>query len=46
MAFIDMQNFSRDCVFEMEGKKVIKSSRSKTDESFISLLLPDAEMIA
>jgi site-specific recombinase XerD len=46
MAFVDMQNFSRDFVFEAEGKKVIKSSRSKTDESFISLLLPEAEAIA
>jgi site-specific recombinase XerD len=46
MAFVDMQNFSREVVFEAEGKKVIKSSRSKTDESFISLLLPEAEAIA
>jgi site-specific recombinase XerD len=46
MAFIDMQNFSRDYIFELEGKKVIKSSRAKTDESFISLFLPEAEVIA
>jgi len=39
MSYIDMINFSIGDIFEIEGKKVIRSNRSKTDESFISLLL-------
>lgn len=45
MAYIDMANFSKENIFEVEGKKVINSSREKTDESFITLLLPEAEEI-
>jgi integrase len=46
MAYVDMQNFSRKDVSEMRGMKVIRSSRTKTDESFVALLLPEAEEIA
>jgi site-specific recombinase XerD len=46
MAYVDMQNFSRTDVSEMKGMKVIRSSRTKTDESFVTLLLPEAERIA
>jgi site-specific recombinase XerC len=46
MAYVDMQNFSRTDVSEMQGMKVIRSSRTKTDESFVALLLPEAERIA
>ncbi len=45
MAYIDMANFSKNDIFEIDAKKVIRSSREKTDESFISLLLPEAEEI-
>ncbi|MDR2138775.1 MAG: hypothetical protein LBP50_04415 [Tannerella sp.] len=46
MAHVDMQNFSRADVSCMEGVKVIRSNRVKTDESFVALLLPEAERIA
>jgi site-specific recombinase XerD len=46
MAYVDMQNFSRTDVSEMKGMRVIRSSRTKTDESFVALLLPEAERIA
>ncbi|GHT43355.1 hypothetical protein FACS189438_0360 [Bacteroidia bacterium] len=46
MAYIDLMNFSSSKVSEMEGMKVIRSSRSKTDELFVALLLPKAERIA
>jgi len=45
LAYVDLVKFDKSCIFEMEGKKVIRSSREKTDESFISLLLPEAEKI-
>ena len=45
MAYIDMANFSRSYISELNGKKIIRSNRQKTDESFISLLLPQAENI-
>ena len=46
LAFIDLANFSKEYITEVNGKKVIKSNRTKTDESFITLLLPEAEAIA
>jgi site-specific recombinase XerD len=46
MAYVDMSHFDRSYVSEMDGYKVIRSSRQKTDESFISLFLPEAERIA
>lgn len=46
LAYIDMSFFSREYVSELDGVKVIRSNRTKTDESFISLLLPEAEIIA
>jgi site-specific recombinase XerD len=46
MAFVDLMNFSKDYTLELEGMKVIRSNRIKTDESFISLFLPEAEKIA
>jgi len=46
LAFIDLINFSKDYISEIDGMKVIRSCRTKTDESFISLFLPEAEKIA
>ncbi|MDR1454662.1 MAG: site-specific integrase [Tannerella sp.] len=46
MAYIDMQTFSIADVSMSEGVRVIRSSRTKTDESFVSLLLPEAGRIA
>lgn len=45
LAYIDLMNLSRDMIEEMDGYKVIRSNRIKTDESFITLLLPEAEEI-
>jgi site-specific recombinase XerD len=46
MAYIDLAGFCRAEISEIEGYKIIRSSRTKTDESFISLFLPEAEQIA
>jgi site-specific recombinase XerD len=46
MAYVDMQRFSRTDVSVMDGTKIIRSSRTKTDESFVALFLPEAEQIA
>jgi len=46
LAYIDLYNFSKDYISEIDGMKVIRSNRKKTDESFISLFLPEAERIA
>lgn len=45
LAYIDMVKFDNSSVVVVDGKKIIKSNRQKTDESFISLLLPEAEKI-
>lgn len=45
MAYVDMANFSKSDIFEVDGRSVIKSTREKTDESFITLLLPEAKYI-
>lgn len=46
LAFVDLMGFSRAEVSEVDGMKIIRSSRNKTDESFVALLLPEAETIA
>jgi site-specific recombinase XerD len=46
MAYIDLMNFSKNYISELNGMKVIRSKREKTDESFITLFLPEAEKIA
>lgn len=46
LSYIDTQKFSRDDVVDMDGYKVIRSNRTKTDSSFVCLLLPEAEAIA
>jgi len=38
--------FSKDYISEIDGMKVIRSNRQKTDEPFIALFLPEAEKIA
>lgn len=45
MAYIDMAQFTKSDISEIDGRKVINSRREKTDESFITLLLPEAEKI-
>lgn len=46
MAYVDMQSFSKDDIQTYDGKDVIRSSRTKTDESFILLFLPEAKEVA
>lgn len=45
MAFVDMENFKKEWIYELEGHKVIRSNRQKTDEAFITILFPEAEEI-
>lgn len=45
VAYTDLMGFDITQIYEMEGFKVYRSSRNKTDESFISVLLPEAEQI-
>lgn len=45
LAYIDLMNLDRNSIEEMNGYKVIRSNRIKTDGSFITLLLPEAEEI-
>lgn len=46
LSFIDTQSFSEHDVVKIDKFKAIKSNRTKTDENFICLLLPEAEFIA
>jgi site-specific recombinase XerD len=46
LAYVDLMHFSKESVSEIDGYRVIRSNRAKTDESFISLFLPEAEKIA
>lgn len=46
MSYIDMQNFSKDEIQIQDKNEIIRSSRIKTDESFILLFLPAAKAIA
>lgn len=45
LSYIDLSTFDNSYVNVINGRKVIRSNRQKTDESFISLLLPEAESI-
>jgi site-specific recombinase XerD len=46
LAFVDAMSFSRLDVSELDGKETIRSNRTKTDESFVILFLPEAKKIA
>lgn len=46
LAYVDLMNFSRESVQDVDGYKIIRSNRQKTDENFITLFLPEAERIA
>lgn len=43
LAYIDLMNLDRNSIERMGEYKVIRSNRVKTDGSFITLLLPEAE---
>lgn len=42
LAFVDLKAFNKDHIFEIDGLKVIRSNRQKTEEGYISVLVPDA----
>jgi site-specific recombinase XerD len=46
LACVDLMNFTPDSVSDRDGMKVMRSNRTKTDESFVTLLLPEAQQIA
>lgn len=46
LAFTDMQLFSKNDIQIVDDKEIIRSSRIKTDESFVMLFLPEAKRIA
>ena len=46
LAYVDMQAFSKNDIQVIDNQEIIRSNRTKTDESFILLFLPDAKRIA
>lgn len=42
LAYVDLKAFSKEEIFEIDGQKVIRSNRQKTEQGYISVLLPDA----
>ena len=45
LAYVDMNKFDKSYIATVHGYKVINSNRQKTDQEFITLLLPQAEAI-
>lgn len=46
LAFVDMQSFFMKEVTIKDDLKIVRSSRTKTDENYVFVLLPEAEEIA
>lgn len=42
LAYVDLMAFSKEDISELDGYKVIRSNRQKTEEGYITVLLPDA----
>lgn len=42
LAYVDLMALKKEEIVEVEGYKVIRSNRTKTEQGFISVLLPDA----
>lgn len=42
LAYADLKTFDKEEIFDIDGQKVIRSNRQKTEQGFISVLLPDA----
>ena len=45
MAYVDLMAFDKSKIQMLGENKILSSTRTKTDESYISLLLPEAEKI-
>lgn len=46
LAYVDLTRFDKSYIAELDGYHVIQSNRKKTNESFISIFLPEAREIA
>jgi len=46
LAYVDMQCFSKESIIDVNGEDAIRSSRVKTDESYMLRFLPVAKEIA
>lgn len=42
LAYVDLMALRKEDIHEIEGQKVIRSNRSKTDQGFITVLLPES----
>ena len=42
LAYVDLMSFKQEDISELDGYKVIRSNRRKTEQAFITVLLPDA----
>lgn len=42
LAYVDLKAFTKEEIFEIDGQSVIRSNRQKTEQGYISVLLPDA----
>lgn len=42
LAYVDLMAFKKEDISELDGYKVIRSNRQKTEQGFITVLLPDA----
>lgn len=42
LAYVDLANFAKEDISEIDGYKVIRSNRVKTDQGYITVLLPEA----
>jgi len=45
LSYIDLMSFNRESIVEIDGYEAIRSNRQKTDESYITILLPEAKAI-
>lgn len=42
LAYVDLMSFKQEDISELDGYKVIRSNRQKTEQAFITVLIPDA----
>lgn len=45
LAYVDLAKFSKDDISNHNGHEIIRSNRQKTDQAFVSILLPKAKGI-
>lgn len=42
LAYVDLKAFRKEHIFEINGQKVIRSNRQKTEQGYVTVLLPEA----